>query len=214
MGKPAPTNTYILTELSPSWGTIILQPVKNSPTFYGTRRFNTVFTRALHWSLSWAISLQSKPSHPICLRSILILSNHPRSNYITCNTVAMQRSRQHGMIGNGLVNTFPQKRTRSQLWKNDVSCSVRHETIWRGPQAGWAVQLSIVKWNWTCEENTGRLVWTGPAWEEVSWGFADQLSSVRESVNSYVGKSISKLQMDIEVKKQMYWFEKYFYFST
>jgi hypothetical protein len=30
----------------------IVQPLKNFPTFYGTRRFITVFTRALHCSLS------------------------------------------------------------------------------------------------------------------------------------------------------------------
>jgi hypothetical protein len=35
-----------------------------------------VFTRALHWSLSWARSIQSTPLHPISLRSILILFNH------------------------------------------------------------------------------------------------------------------------------------------
>jgi hypothetical protein len=29
-----------------------------SRAFYGTRRFITVFTRALHWSLSWARSIQ------------------------------------------------------------------------------------------------------------------------------------------------------------
>jgi hypothetical protein len=46
---------------------------KNSPAFYGTRRFNTVFTRARHWSLSLAT-----PSHPISLRSILILYTHLR----------------------------------------------------------------------------------------------------------------------------------------
>jgi hypothetical protein len=49
----------------------IVQLLKNFPTFYGTRRFNTVFRRALHWSLSWAISIQPTPSHPISLRSIL-----------------------------------------------------------------------------------------------------------------------------------------------
>jgi hypothetical protein len=32
----------------------IVQPLKNFPAFYGTRRFITAFTRALHWSLSWA----------------------------------------------------------------------------------------------------------------------------------------------------------------
>jgi hypothetical protein len=37
-----------------------------------------VFTRALHWSLSWARWIHSIPSHPISLRSILILSNHLR----------------------------------------------------------------------------------------------------------------------------------------
>jgi hypothetical protein len=35
-----------------------------------------VFTRAFHWSLSWTISIQSTPSHPISLRSILILFTH------------------------------------------------------------------------------------------------------------------------------------------
>jgi hypothetical protein len=33
-----------------------------------------VFTGVLHWSLFWARSIQSIPSHPISLRSILILS--------------------------------------------------------------------------------------------------------------------------------------------
>jgi hypothetical protein len=47
----------LLEELS------IVQPFKTPPAFYGTRRFNTMFTRALHWSLSWAISIQSIPSY-------------------------------------------------------------------------------------------------------------------------------------------------------
>jgi hypothetical protein len=54
----------------------IVQPRKNFPGFYGTQRFITVFTRALHWSLSWATSTQSIPSHYISVRSILILSHH------------------------------------------------------------------------------------------------------------------------------------------
>jgi hypothetical protein len=54
----------------------IVQLLKNFPAFYGSRRFITVFTRDLHWSLSWARSIQSIPSHPISLRSILILSTH------------------------------------------------------------------------------------------------------------------------------------------
>jgi hypothetical protein len=43
----------------------IVQPVGNFPAFYLTRRFITVFTTALHWSLSWTTSIQSIPSHPI-----------------------------------------------------------------------------------------------------------------------------------------------------
>jgi hypothetical protein len=45
---------------------------KNFPTFYGTRKFITMLTRALHWSLSWARLIQSMPPHLILLRSILI----------------------------------------------------------------------------------------------------------------------------------------------
>jgi len=41
-----------------------------------TRRFITVFIRARNWSLIWAKCIQSTTSHPISLRSILILSSH------------------------------------------------------------------------------------------------------------------------------------------
>jgi hypothetical protein len=52
----------------------LAQPLKNSPILYCARRFFTVFTRALHWSLSWARAIQFIPSHHISLRSVLILS--------------------------------------------------------------------------------------------------------------------------------------------
>jgi hypothetical protein len=55
---------YSLTH-SWSWAILeklpIVQPFKNFPAFYGTRRFITGFTRALHWSLSWTRSIQSIP---------------------------------------------------------------------------------------------------------------------------------------------------------
>jgi hypothetical protein len=47
--------TYLLTELNPSWGAANCAAPQELPSVYGTRRFNTVFTRALHWSLSWAV---------------------------------------------------------------------------------------------------------------------------------------------------------------
>jgi hypothetical protein len=60
---------------SPSWEANSCHLASQEiPTFYGTHRFITVFTRAYHWSLSCTKCIQSTPSHPISLRSILILS--------------------------------------------------------------------------------------------------------------------------------------------
>jgi hypothetical protein len=55
-----------------------VQPLKNFSAFHGTRRFNAVFTKVLHYFLSWDISIQSTTFHPASLRSILILSTHIR----------------------------------------------------------------------------------------------------------------------------------------
>jgi hypothetical protein len=54
----------------------IMQLLKNFPAIYGIWRFITIFTRALHWSLSWSRSIQSIPPHLTSLRSILILSTY------------------------------------------------------------------------------------------------------------------------------------------
>ena len=64
----------ILTLLTP-WSTVLeklagFQLVGKFPTFYGNRRFITVFTRAGHLSLSWASSIQSIPPHPTSWRSL------------------------------------------------------------------------------------------------------------------------------------------------
>jgi hypothetical protein len=75
---------YDLTNKLTPWSRILLeklivaQLVQQFPVFYGTRRFITVFTRARHGSLSWARCIQSTPSHPVFIRSILILSSHLR----------------------------------------------------------------------------------------------------------------------------------------
>jgi hypothetical protein len=73
--------TYLLTP----WSRILLEKLtslcsysKNSPHFYGTRRFFTILISARHLSLSWANSIQSPQPPPISLRSILILSSHLR----------------------------------------------------------------------------------------------------------------------------------------
>jgi hypothetical protein len=73
----ATTSSKHLLTYSWSWTLLEkLQLFKNYPAFYGTRMYITVFIRALHWSLSWARSIQSIPSHHISLRSILLLSTH------------------------------------------------------------------------------------------------------------------------------------------
>jgi hypothetical protein len=54
---------------------IITQLVKKFSTFCGTRSFITIFTRACHWSLSWAGGNHSTHSRTIYLRSILISSH-------------------------------------------------------------------------------------------------------------------------------------------
>jgi hypothetical protein len=68
--------TWVLLEKLP-----VVQLIKNLPTFYGTRMFITVFTQVLHWSLSWARTIQSIPPQPISLRSILILFTHQRLGF-------------------------------------------------------------------------------------------------------------------------------------
>jgi hypothetical protein len=78
--KPLTAILYYITLTPWSWVLLEKPPVpqllKKFPTFNRTRRFITVFTTAIRWSLSWARSIQSIPPHPICLRSILILSSH------------------------------------------------------------------------------------------------------------------------------------------
>jgi hypothetical protein len=54
----------------------VVQPLEKSPECYGTRRFITSFTRALHLSLTWARLFQSIPHHSVSPRSFLILSSH------------------------------------------------------------------------------------------------------------------------------------------
>jgi hypothetical protein len=53
-----------------------VQPLRNFPAFYGTRRFITVFTSSPPMVPTCARLTQSTPSHPVSLRSILILSTH------------------------------------------------------------------------------------------------------------------------------------------
>ena len=78
------TNARSITYLLTPWSTVLLenltgfQLLKKLPSFYGTRKFITVFTSARHMFLSWASSIESIPPHSTSWRSILILSSHLR----------------------------------------------------------------------------------------------------------------------------------------
>jgi hypothetical protein len=50
---------------------------KNFPILYGARRFITVFTRDLHWTISWASWIQST-SHTLFLKDQFLHSSHLR----------------------------------------------------------------------------------------------------------------------------------------
>jgi hypothetical protein len=69
--------------------TTFVQPLKKFPTFYGTQRFITAFTRALYLSVSWARTVQSIPPHSISPRSILIPSALFLSSFHTDNLYAI-----------------------------------------------------------------------------------------------------------------------------
>jgi hypothetical protein len=65
----------------PSWSRVLenhvaTRLVKKFPAFCGIWRYIIMFIVAHHWSLSWARWIQFAPSHPISLRSALILSSH------------------------------------------------------------------------------------------------------------------------------------------
>jgi hypothetical protein len=60
-------------EQSPPWESNNHTARQEIHAIYGTRRFITVFTRAHHWSVSWARFIQYTT---VSLRSVLILSSH------------------------------------------------------------------------------------------------------------------------------------------
>jgi hypothetical protein len=55
-----------------------VQLLKNFRAIYGARRFITVFTRAIHWSLSSARSVQSIQPHPLSKSNIPWPKSHVR----------------------------------------------------------------------------------------------------------------------------------------
>jgi hypothetical protein len=66
---------YVIVLIPRSWvleKPPVAQLLKSFPKCYGNREFITVFTRALHRSLSWARWIQSIQPRPICMKWILL----------------------------------------------------------------------------------------------------------------------------------------------
>jgi len=62
---------------------------------YGIGRFITAFSKARHWTLSWASQIQIAPSIPNFLRSILILSSYLRLRRGPYLQASQPKSRKH-----------------------------------------------------------------------------------------------------------------------
>jgi hypothetical protein len=82
--------------------------VKKFPVLYGTQRFMIVFTRPRQWSLSWARWIQSTPTHPVYLKSILILPFHIAWVLSSClNPSDSPTNILHAFLGYVMRATFP-----------------------------------------------------------------------------------------------------------
>jgi hypothetical protein len=88
--------TLLITTHSRNWALLekppIVQLLKNLPTFYGTRRFITMFPRALHWSLSWPRTIQSTPFYLSKIRFNIV---HPPTSWSSQRSLSIWLSHQY-----------------------------------------------------------------------------------------------------------------------
>jgi hypothetical protein len=104
----------------------------------------TVFTRARHFSLTWARWIQSTPSHPISLRSSLMLSSHLRLG-----------------LPSGLFPTgFP-----SKILSAFLPCVLQNVGMWH------KMQISVISTNFIWKIMRGREYLTKQK-ENCDWRFA------------------------------------------
>jgi hypothetical protein len=102
-----------------------------------------VFTRALHWSLSSARSIQSVPSHSIYLRYILILSTHlwlslPYPRNLSRSEASYEFSNKRVFYGEELLAPHPTQYICSYPPYLEVISSIRnlrmrHAVVTRDP---------------------------------------------------------------------------------
>jgi hypothetical protein len=137
---------YVYMSLTHSWGWALLEkpPIvqlfKNFPAFNGTRRFFAVFTRALHWSLSWARLLVIFRKKLIFLRRGLVspmpkpqLENHPLSAVRDClfnifaATLHIWKQRKDAPC-RGACDKWASPSTRQQIKQLKITITI-HEKV-------------------------------------------------------------------------------------
>jgi hypothetical protein len=104
----------------------------------------SAFTRALHWSLFWAKSIQFIPSHPTSQRSILILSTHLRLGLPS------------GLFPSGI----PTNILYAFLWMLEGLLNVFVVTVTRWAEL--AMFLAARKLSWVSE-------WASSCWCFIQW---------------------------------------------
>jgi hypothetical protein len=99
---------------------LVVQLLKNFLAFYGTRRFITAFTIALHLYLSWARPIQSTLLHPIS----------PSPTYVTTDGQSVS---QHVKVSSPLWDLWPDITfcPKVVVWKL-LSCLCRAPSLTRG----------------------------------------------------------------------------------
>jgi hypothetical protein len=155
-------SVFLYSILLTPWSRVLLEKLTNLqlakkfPTFYGTQRFITVFTRARHLSLSWARSI---PFHYLTIHfNIILLSmpdfsmDYPYQIYqVLCSSSRIKSADKHTSPLHWVYFTqFDKHNMNISTWSQDVHDYSRSVSTYSftplsdccGQSIGWTV-LSI-----------------------------------------------------------------------
>ena len=161
--------------------------VEKLPEFCGTQRFTTVFTRACHFSLSWARWIQLKPFHPISVTHILTSLSHFCFGFPDPGWICI-----HPEVGEGNGRTYPgglleRASHKSRVW--DLLCLAQvtwlrcqiilYSTFW---EMRSSYEILVIKpiLRSTCRKWEG-VVGTGWSWLRTGTGMRAFVNTVMNS---------------------------------